>query len=73
MALCYIPLCLVTDLDAGIEEGEGVTMEEVLRVFGENIARLRSLVADVVKSLPAERDCPCPHALDGMTLPRELP
>ncbi|MUN40890.1 S-methyl-5'-thioadenosine phosphorylase [Actinomadura litoris] len=73
LALCYTPLCLVTDLDAGIEEGDGVTMEEVLRVFGENIDRLRTLVADVVGALPAERGCPCPRVLDGIKLPLELP
>jgi 5'-methylthioadenosine phosphorylase len=73
LALCYTPLCLVTDLDAGIEEGEGVTMEEVFRVFGENITRLRPLVADIIKALPADRTCPCPTSLDGMKLPLELP
>lgn len=73
LALCYTPLCLVTDLDAGIEEGEGVTMDEVLRVFGENVGRLRTVVADIVKALPAERGCPCPDVLDGIKLPLELP
>ncbi|MFI0410057.1 S-methyl-5'-thioadenosine phosphorylase [Actinomadura sp. 3N508] len=73
LALCYTPLCLVTDLDAGIEEGEGVTMDEVLRVFGENIDRLRTVVADIVKTLPADRSCPCPNVLDGIKLPLELP
>ncbi|GLZ08657.1 purine nucleoside phosphorylase [Actinomadura sp. NBRC 104412] len=73
LALCYIPVCLVTDLDAGIEEGEGVTMEEVFRVFAENIDRLRPLVADMIKSLPTDRACPCPHSLDGMRLPLDLP
>jgi 5'-methylthioadenosine phosphorylase len=73
LALCYTPLCLVTDLDAGIEEGEGVTMEEVFRVFGENITRLRPLVADVIKALPTDRTCPCPTSLDGMDLPLDLP
>ncbi|MEW2357948.1 S-methyl-5'-thioadenosine phosphorylase [Spirillospora sp. NPDC029432] len=73
LALCYTPLCLVTDLDAGIEEGEGVTMEEVLRVFAANIERLRALVGDVIKTLPADRGCPCPRSLDGMDLPIALP
>ncbi|MCW2918227.1 MAG: methylthioadenosine phosphorylase [Actinomycetia bacterium] len=73
LALCYTPVCLVTDLDAGIEEGEGVTMEEVFRVFGQNIDRLRTLIGEVVAALPTSRDCPCPHALDGMKLPMELP
>ncbi|ACY96492.1 methylthioadenosine phosphorylase [Thermomonospora curvata DSM 43183] len=73
LALCYTPICLVTDLDAGIEEGEGVTMEEVFRVFAKNVNRLRSLVTAVVEALPADRDCPCPHALDDMNLPLQLP
>ena len=33
LALCYTPLALVTDLDAGVEEGEGVTQAEVFEVF----------------------------------------
>ncbi|SEG92124.1 methylthioadenosine phosphorylase [Thermomonospora echinospora] len=73
LALCYTPLCLVTDLDAGIEEGEGVTMEEVFRVFAGNVDRLRTLVTTLVESLPADRACPCPHALDDMELPLQLP
>lgn len=73
LALCYTPLCLVTDLDAGIEEGAGVTMDEVFRVFGANIERLRALMTDVVKALPSQRECFCPHVLDGMKLPLELP
>jgi 5'-methylthioadenosine phosphorylase len=73
LALCYTPICLITDLDAGIEEGEGVTMEEVFRVFAENIDRLRPVVTDLAIALPSGRDCPCPHALDGMELPWELP
>jgi 5'-methylthioadenosine phosphorylase len=73
LALCYTPVCLVTDLDAGIEAGEGVTHEEVFRVFAENVDRLRGLIAEVVNALPAERDCPCPHVLDGIKLPMELP
>ena len=73
LALCYIPACLVTDLDAGVEEGTGVTHEEVLRVFAQNVGRLRDLVAQIVAALPADRDCPCPHTLDGLKLPLELP
>ncbi|MGI8330353.1 S-methyl-5'-thioadenosine phosphorylase [Actinomadura scrupuli] len=73
LALCYIPMCLVTDLDAGIEEGEGVTMEEVFRVFGQNIERLRTLVGQIVTALPVTRDCSCPRMLDGIKLPLELP
>jgi 5'-methylthioadenosine phosphorylase len=73
LALCYTSLSLVTDTDAGVDEGEGVTQEEVFRAFGENVARLRELVLSVITALEAERSCPCPDALAGITLPFELP
>lgn len=73
LALCYTAIALVTDLDAGVEGGHGVTQEEVFRVFADNTAVLRQLLLDVVTTLPAERGCPCGNALDGLTLPVELP
>jgi 5'-methylthioadenosine phosphorylase len=73
LALCYTTIALVTDTDAGAVEGEGVTMDEVLRVFAENVPRLRALVGKIIEGLPADRRCPCPAALDGIKLPFELP
>lgn len=72
LALCYTSVAVVTDLDAGIE-GPGVTHHEVLEVFAKSIDRLRGLLARVIADLPTERDCPCPHALEGQALPFELP
>jgi 5'-methylthioadenosine phosphorylase len=74
LALCYAPLALVTDTDAGVEEGEGVTQAEVFEVFAANVKRLRDLVVNIVAALPAEReDDLCAHALDDLHLPFELP
>ena len=74
LALCYAPLALVTDLDAGLEEGEGVTQAEVFEVFAANIKRLRELVIQIIVALPAEReDDLCAHAVDGLPLPFDLP
>ncbi|WP_432926477.1 S-methyl-5'-thioadenosine phosphorylase [Microbispora sp. CA-135349] len=73
LALCYTTLALVTDHDAGVEAGEGVTHEEVLAFFAANVERMRTLVAQVVEALPEERPCPCGNALDGIKLPIELP
>jgi 5'-methylthioadenosine phosphorylase len=56
-----------------VGEGEGVTQDEVFKVFASNVARLRELVIDVIADLPPDRDCPCPHALDGIKLPIQLP
>ncbi len=73
LALCYSSIALVTDLDAGVDSGHGVTQQEVFRVFGENTERLRGLLLDAVAALPVDRGCPCPHSLDGIALPFELP
>ncbi|MDQ1642626.1 MAG: 5-methylthioadenosine phosphorylase [Actinomycetota bacterium] len=74
LALCYTSIALVTDLDAGIEQGEGVTHDEVLRVFADNIAKVRALLADVITALPSPNgDCSCRHAVEGMKLPFDLP
>jgi len=60
LALCYSTLALVTDLDAGVEAGEGVTHAEVLAAFAANLPRLRELLVATVAALPAEQgDCPC--------------
>jgi 5'-methylthioadenosine phosphorylase len=68
LELCYTSLTLVTDLDAGAETGDGVSHEEVLRVFAANVGRLRDVLFDVVGALPAtaDRDCPCATALQGL-------
>ncbi|MET9569728.1 S-methyl-5'-thioadenosine phosphorylase [Streptomyces virginiae] len=75
LGLCYTSMALVTDLDAGAETGEGVSHTEVLKVFGENVGRLREVLFDAVAALPpAEtRDCLCTHAHDGWDLGIELP
>ena len=45
----------------------------VFAAFGRNVGRLRALVFAIIATLPEQRDCPCPNALDGITLPFELP
>lgn len=66
LGLCYSALALVTDLDAGADTGEGVTHAEVLKVFARNVERLRAVLLKAIGLLPAVRDCPCGHALDGL-------
>ncbi|MFJ8310541.1 MULTISPECIES: S-methyl-5'-thioadenosine phosphorylase [unclassified Streptomyces] len=75
LGLCYTSLSLVTDLDAGAETGEGVSHAEVLKVFGENVARLREVLFDAVAALPAaeDRNCLCGRAHEGWDLGIELP
>ncbi|MFE7130511.1 S-methyl-5'-thioadenosine phosphorylase [Streptomyces sp. NPDC057638] len=73
LGLCYAPLALVTDHDAGVEVGGGVTHEEVLTAFAENVGRLRQVLFGAVKGLPTERDCLCSRTLDGVETGIDLP
>ena len=60
LGLCYTTLALVTDLDAGVEAGEGVTHTDVLAAFAENLPKLRDLLVATLDALPAEQgDCSC--------------
>jgi len=52
LALCYTTLALVTDLDAGVEAGQGVTHTEVLAAFAANLPRLRDLLVATLATVP---------------------
>jgi len=73
LALCYATVALVTDHDAGVDEASAVSMDAVFEVFRSHTGTLKSVLADVVAGLGADRDCACPHAVDGMDLPIALP
>jgi 5'-methylthioadenosine phosphorylase len=72
LALCYTSLAVVTDHDAGVDSGQGVTHAEVLATFGASIDKLKAVVAATIEALPSG-DCSCRHSLDGLALPFDLP
>ena len=72
LAMCYTCLAIVTDLDAGVDHGEGVTHAEVMEAFARSIERLKVVLSAIIAVLP-EDDCTCRHALDGLPLPFKLP
>jgi 5'-methylthioadenosine phosphorylase len=73
LALCYTAIALVTDLDAGVDAESSVSQEAVMRIFAENIERLRKLLYATVAELPETRTCHCVRAHDGLEIPFELP
>lgn len=73
LEMCYTAIALVTDLDAGLHVGEGVSQAEVFAIFAEHVTRLRDLLFAVVPQLPESRTCPCASALGGLPVPFELP
>jgi 5'-methylthioadenosine phosphorylase len=66
LEICYGNISVVTDYDVGVVGSvEAVSHEEVIRVFQENIGRLRDLLFAILGAVPDERDCPCATALEN--------
>lgn len=78
LAMCYTALAMVTDLDAGVGPDDAVTHAGVLQLFEANLPQFKALVHASVPALPIDSgddaaSCPCRRALDGSTLPFDLP
>ncbi len=74
LRMCYSAVALVTDMDAGVESGEGVGQAEVFAMFARNIDRLKTLLAGVVADLPEPgAGCACSSWADGLDLPYDVP
>jgi 5'-methylthioadenosine phosphorylase len=68
LEMCYVNLSLITDYDTGVEgrpEIAAVTMEEALRVFGENVHILQKALFALIETIPRQRGCDCGEALQG--------
>lgn len=65
LELCYLNVSLITDYDVGVEGVPPVSVEEVVKVFAENNARLRDLLLAIIPAISAERACACGTALKG--------
>lgn len=65
LGLCYAGLALVTDHDSGAEDpasgaiGAPVTMEAVMAVLADNVARTRALLARCIPGIPEAAGCSC--------------
>jgi 5'-methylthioadenosine phosphorylase len=78
LAMCFSTLCLVTDHDAGVDGGEAVTHEEVLKVFARSLDGVKDLLTSAISAMPSPEEdisatCPCRRCLDGLRLPFALP
>jgi 5'-methylthioadenosine phosphorylase len=73
LEMCYATIALVTDLDAGIEEGTGVTAAEAFAEFDRNIGTFKQVVREAIWGVRIERDCTFCLAHDGVELPFQLP
>ena len=61
--LCYATVAMVTDFDCWHLDHAHVTVDQIVKIMGENADNARALVRAVVPGLGARRD-PCPAGCD---------
>jgi len=69
LRMCYLAIALVTDMDAGVQTGAGVGQAEVFAMFARNLERVRSLLAEVIGTLPDPGGCSCSTWADEIAMP----
>lgn len=61
--ICYATLALVTDYDCWHQEESPVTVDAVIRILHDNVAKAKRVLAAVVPTLASARGCQCGEAL----------
>lgn len=62
--ICYVTVAMVTDYDSWHEEEEHVSVEMLIGFLQKNSENAKKLMAETVRILPRDLDCPCQHALE---------
>ncbi|WP_067895430.1 S-methyl-5'-thioadenosine phosphorylase [Nocardia vaccinii] len=73
LEMCYAAIALVTDLDAGLESGEGVSAAAVFAAFEQNLVPFKALVRHAVAAVADTDTCASCRVHAGVALPFELP
>jgi len=63
LEMCYATICFVSNMAAGIQAR--LTTEEVIKVAGNVMPKLKLILKEVAGTIPRERRCVCSRALQG--------
>ena len=70
---CHASIALVTDMDAGVDTGEGVGQADVFALFARNLERLTTILTDTIRILPDPIGCSCSAWADETNLTYDVP
>ena len=66
LEMCYASIALCTDYDTGLvglPGTEPVSADQIIHMLHSNIERVKAVIVEMVKRMPAERMCECGDAL----------
>jgi 5'-methylthioadenosine phosphorylase len=62
MGICYVSIAMITDYDVGIKNHLQMNtkgMVKVLKIFNNNIEKVKKLIFQIIKELPIKKNCGC--------------
>jgi len=68
LEICYCAVTVATDYDSGlVAQGKvnPVSTQEIIKMFGENIGKVKKLMLKMIEHWPAQTNCSCQKALQG--------
>lgn len=68
LEMCYANISVITGYDTGVKDDpavKAVSLEDVVRTFGENNEKLKKLIFEIIPKIPEVRACICARALEG--------
>jgi 5'-methylthioadenosine phosphorylase len=68
--MAYAVLAHITDYDSWRESDDPVTVEQVMKTFKSNIARVEAVIVKALTTFDADQPSPAHHALDGAVMTR---
>ena len=73
--ICYATIALSTDYDCWHPDWGDVTVDGVLEILRKNVETAKGVIREAVRTVAAERTCPCSHALRSAILsdPKAIP
>jgi 5'-methylthioadenosine phosphorylase len=61
--ICYVTIAMVTDYDCWHPDHDAVEVTDIIRVLTQNASNAARVVAEAVRTMPAERTCKCGSSL----------
>jgi 5'-methylthioadenosine phosphorylase len=71
LGMCYLNISLVTDYDVGVyskNKIKPVSIEQVLENFKKNNDKLKNLISEIIKNVPAKTSCNCKNLAEKMLI-----
>ncbi len=70
--LCYATIALSTDYDCWHESHDSVTADQVIQTLLANVEKAKTLLREVLPTLPQERTCSCVRAMKNAVVTDKL-